>query len=250
MTVAGGSLVYGLGEDKNERLTVLSPIELAGAPERVAPIVETSISEPPFIRLQALQTDADPARGYLLVVVPQSARAPHQVITGGDMRYYGRGAKGNRILSEVEVAALYARREQWEVDREHLLDAELKRAPAPDARLGYVVAFARPIAPDDSMVERVSASGQEILRVLVEGARTWGQVRADRLGRDYEPDLRAAVRFWRRGAEGWMVSTGYEEDSAPEFTAKIDLDFDGTGHFFCGRVADTPSQPAYQTSRE
>ena len=52
-------------------------------------------------------------------------------------------------LSEVEVAALYARREQWEVDREHLLDAELEKAPAPQAGLGYVVAYARPVVPDE-----------------------------------------------------------------------------------------------------
>ncbi len=53
MSVDGGVLVYGLAEDKNKRLTVLSPIELAGSPER-AQIVETSLSEPPFIRVQAL----------------------------------------------------------------------------------------------------------------------------------------------------------------------------------------------------
>jgi hypothetical protein len=106
MTVDGGSLVYGLGEDKNKRLTVLSPLEFAGAPERVAQIVETSVSEPPFIRVQTLPLDQDSAMGYLLVVVPPSARAPHQVTSGGDMRYYGRGAKGNRTLSESEVAAL------------------------------------------------------------------------------------------------------------------------------------------------
>jgi hypothetical protein len=50
--VDGGSLVYGLGEDKDKRLTVLSPIDLKGAPERVAQIVDASISEPPFIQVE------------------------------------------------------------------------------------------------------------------------------------------------------------------------------------------------------
>jgi hypothetical protein len=215
MTVAGGSLVYGLGEDENKRLTVLSPFELGGAPERVAQVVETSVSEAPFIRVQALAREDDPATGYLLVVVPQSARAPHQVTVGGDMRYYGRGAKGNRVLSETKVAALYARREQWEVDREGLLEPELARTPEADPRLGYVVGFARPVAPDDALVERVASSGQELLQLLVGAARTWGNVRRDRYGSDYDPDLRGASSVWRRGAAGWTISTGYEQDSKP-----------------------------------
>lgn len=244
MTVEGGSLLYGLGEDGNKRLTVLSPFTLAGASERVAQIVETSISEAPFIRVQALHTDADPAIGYLLVAVPQSARAPHQVITGNDMRYYGRGAKGNRILSEGEVAALYARREQWKADREQLLVDELARAPAADPGLGYVVGFLRPVVPDDSTVERVASSGDEVRKLLIGGAQSWGDVQADpREGRRYEPDFRHAMHVWRRGAAGWAVSTWREEDDKPGYTAKIELDFDGTAHLFCGRVADTVGDP-------
>jgi hypothetical protein len=241
MTVDGGSLLYGLGEDKNKRLTVLSPLELAGTPERIAQIVETSITEPPFIRVQTLPLEADPSKGYVLVIVPQSPRAPHQVISGGDMRYYGRGAKGNRLLSEAEVAALYTRRERWEVDREALLRVELARAPEADPELGYVLAFARPVVPDDSMVERVARDRNEIQALLIKGAEAWGNVRADRDGLGYDPDFRRAIHAWRRGAAGWAISTYPESDDAPKYTAKVDLDFDGTGHFFCGRVVDTMS---------
>jgi hypothetical protein len=239
MTVDGGSLLYGLGEDENGRLTVLAPVELAGAPERIAQIVETSISEPPFVRIQTLPLEEDPSKGYVLVIVPQSPRAPHQVISAGDMRYYGRGAKGNRVLSEAEVAALYARRERWEVDREDLLRDELARAPEANSELGYLLAFARPVVPDDSMVELVAADGNELLRLVMNGARSWGEVRADRFGQSYDPDFRGAIHTWRRGATGWAVSTYREADDAPVYTAKLELDFDGTGHFFCGRVVDT-----------
>jgi hypothetical protein len=239
MTVDGGSLLYGLGEDDNDRLTVLAPMELAGVPERVAQIVETSISEPPFLRIQTLPLVEEPSKGYVLVVVPQSPRAPHQVVSGGDMRYYGRGAKGNRVLSEAEVAALYARRERWEVDREDLLRDELARAPEADPQLGYLLAFARPVAPDDSMVERVITEGDALRELLMKGAQSWGDVRADRFGGGYDPDFRSAIHTWRRGAAGWAVSTWREVDDAPQYTAKLELDFDGTGHFFCGRVVDT-----------
>jgi len=45
------------------------------------------------------------------VIVPQSARAPHMVIVKGDNRYYGRDARGNRVLNEGDVARLYERRQ-------------------------------------------------------------------------------------------------------------------------------------------
>ena len=239
MTVDGGSIVYGLGEDKNKRLTVLAPFGLAGAPERIAQIVETGITEPPFIRVQTLPLDIDPSKGYVLVIVPQSPRAPHQVIADDDMRYYGRGAKGNRVLSEAEVAALYARRERWEVSREELLRDELARAPEQKPELGYLVAFARPVVPDDSMVERVTKDGNELRDLLLQGAQSWGDVRADREGTRYDPDLRRATYVRLRGAAGWTITTEHEDDGDPQYTAKLELDFDGTGHFFCGRIVDT-----------
>jgi hypothetical protein len=245
MTVDGGVLLYGLGEDDNERLTVLTPVELAGAADRVAQIVQTSVAESPFIRVQVLPTEQDPARGYLVVTVPQSARAPHQVISSGDLRYYGRGAKGNRVLTEAEVASLYARRERWEADRDELLDLELARSPEVPSTLGFMLGFIRPVAPDDAMVESVTSRNQGLLELLVKGARSWGNVRLDpRSGsRGYDPDFRNAMYAWRRGADGWTVSTWREGDNRPDHTAKIDLDFDGTARFFCGRVADTASQP-------
>lgn len=59
MTVDGGSLLYGLGEDDNGRLTVLAPLELAGAPERVAttPVI-VSPSLRMFDRFRSLLADA------------------------------------------------------------------------------------------------------------------------------------------------------------------------------------------------
>lgn len=107
MTVDGGSFLYGLGEDDDERLTVLAAVELTGIADRIAQIAETSISAPPLLHIHTLPREDDALRGYVLVV-PQSPRSPHQVISKGDMRYYGRGAKGNRILTESEVASLDA----------------------------------------------------------------------------------------------------------------------------------------------
>ena len=46
-----------------------NPIALAGARERVAQIVETSIAEVPVVDIRAYPTAQNPSVGYLLVIV-------------------------------------------------------------------------------------------------------------------------------------------------------------------------------------
>jgi hypothetical protein len=71
MATNGGTLLCGVGEEENDRLTVPRPFSLAGACERVDRIVRTSISEPPDIRVREIQTDDDPSYGYLVIAVPR-----------------------------------------------------------------------------------------------------------------------------------------------------------------------------------
>jgi hypothetical protein len=228
MTVDGGVLVYGVDEDASGRPTIPKPIVLKGARERIDQIAQTSISEPPFIEIHEHPSDGDASRGYLVVVISPSPRAPHQVTSGGDLRFYGRGATGNRILTEGEVALLYQRRQTWEVDREALLREEVVRWLELGSGYGTMVAFARPVVRDDSFVDRAAPNSDELQLHLVRGAKSWG-------GGSYPEDLREAFFFARRGADGWTLSN----DSDLEFaTARLDLDHDGTGHLFSGRVAD------------
>jgi hypothetical protein len=180
MATDGGVLLHGLGEDENERLTVLSPITLAGAAERVDQIVSTSRVEVPYLRISEFPTGADPTKGYLLVIVPQSSRAPHQVTVGGDLRFYGRAAKGNRILTEGEVARLYRRREEWEQNRSALLAEAVGQAPfPPQDQFAYLHAFVRPVAPDqgiwDRAVAAVGGDRGELQRQLAEAAAGQGK---------------------------------------------------------------------------
>jgi hypothetical protein len=76
--------------------------------------VNTSITEVPYIEVKPHALPDDPTKGYIVVVVPASPRAPHQVTVKGEYRFYGRGATGNRLLNEGEIARLYARRERYE----------------------------------------------------------------------------------------------------------------------------------------
>lgn len=173
MSTEGGALLYGVGEDENDRLTELKPITLAGAADRIGHIVVTSIAEVPYIEVREHPCADDPSRGYVSVLVPQSARAPHQVIVGGDLRFYGRGAKGNRRLNEGEIADSMTGATEWSQDRDRLLAEAVAEPFPPQEDRAYVHGFARPVAPDRTIWERTVAtagSQAELQRLLAEAA--------------------------------------------------------------------------------
>ena len=60
MSTDGGTLLYGIGEDDNDRPTMLQPFRLAGARERVDQILRTSVAEPPEVQVREIPTDGDP----------------------------------------------------------------------------------------------------------------------------------------------------------------------------------------------
>lgn len=227
MSTDGGVLLYGVAEDEHGRPTIPQPIELAGAADRIGQIVATSISEVPYIDVREFESADDPSKGYLLIVVPPSARAPHQVTLGGDLRFYGRGAKGNRRLTEGEVARLYQRRQAWEQDREQLLAQVVASTPiAPNQWLGYVHAFARPVTPDPLIWDRavVSQGGRE---TLLQSLRIAAEVGGN--GR---------LTHWTRlGADAWRLSSQPDrperDDLIRDYRA-IAINVDGRAEMFDG----------------
>lgn len=239
MTPDGGVLVYGLGEGDDERLTVLEPFELSGAPERIEQIVRASISEPPSVEIRPLAQDGS-SKGYIVVVVPQSARSPHQVTVGGDLRYYGRDARGNRALTEGEIARLYARRSEWDRNAGQLLEDAIARAPSPAQgwaeRAGHLHAVARPLAPDDGILDR---AGQGDLTALFHALSA--EMTASHAAH-MEPSISRANYMSRRGNRGWTISTVDEEVArhlrTARSTAHLELDHDGVGYLFMGRAAE------------
>jgi hypothetical protein len=250
MATDGGVLLYGVAEDEHGNPTKAQPIELVGAPERVSQIVSTSIAEVPFIDLRPVPCADDPSRGYLVVIVPQSARAPHMVTVNGDHRYYGRDAKGNRILTEGDVARLYERRQRWEVDREQVLRDVVDHAPvAPQTGRGYVHAYTRPAAPNQGILERALETINEETVPLVE----WFLKIAGStvLYGEFAPSLERSPYLRRHGGDMWRWATltpneiaevaalSSQEPSDPTDLVTVDLNIDGRGQLFCGRATDT-----------
>ena len=239
MATDGGVLLYGIAEDEHRVPSLPAPIALPGAPERVSEIVSTSIAEVPFIDVRAFPLSDDPSRGFLAVVVPQSARAPHMVIVKGDNRFYGRGASGNRILNEGDVARLYERRQGWEIDRFKVLDEAIDHAPVPAlGGQGYFHVYARPVVLEQGLfaraVKKLGESSEMHVQLLraIHGAKLTGS---------YSPSLEQAQYWHRHGGDQWRLSTRSEsEHSVEEATSLVDLNIylDGYGRLFCGRATD------------
>jgi hypothetical protein len=228
MTPDGGSLLYGVGQDAKKRFTVDAPFLLANVSERIDQIVQTSIAEPPTILIKMLPLEHDPTRGYVVVSIPASPRAPHMLIAAEKMRYYGRGSTGNRILAEAEVAALYARRERWEVDRDQHLREVIADAPyiaGASTPIGYMHAFTRPIGFDGTFLRRQWRDDRQgLLNEMQQAAYRRAQPM-----RPITPDLAQTSNWDLDGGLG----IGIGSLSDPRTALKMTIGHDGEARLFC-----------------
>lgn len=246
----GGVLLYGVGEDEHGRPTIVSPIKLRGAKERVDQIVRTSISEPPTIEIHEISVENHADEGYLVVTIPSSSRAPHMVTVGKDHRFYGRSATGNVRLSEGDVARLYERRRRWEVDREKILD-EAVAASSIESHddFAYLYLVARPVVLEEDMLDRARGE-QHVVQFLNElfSAAMSDVVFPRSHGKSYSPDLGDNNSFDRR-ADGWVTSQGLGADLqrfGPGYALRFEIGLDGSGQLFCGRAAERASNGSIQ----
>lgn len=238
----GGTLLYGVDEDDHGKPAVRTPIQLNGARERVDQIVQTCISEPPDVEIHAIPAEEAEGKGYLVVAVPSSPRAPHMVTVGKDNRYYGRSATGNMPSTEGEVARLYERRSKWEVDRAALLEEAIARAPIrADERFSYLHLVARCTLSEEDLLERAMGDGYLVpfLNGLFSTA-IGNKVFPRGYGKGYSPDLGENNSYNRR-AEGWATSQGLGADwqsFGPGHVLEFEIGLDGSGRLFCGRAAE------------
>lgn len=117
MTVNGGTILYGVVENRETRVaTKLQPQTLMGAEERIQQVVGTRIAPSPGIEVIPIPSPTDAAEGIVAVVVAPSLAAPHQV----DGRYLARRGSTTEYLEEAEVERLYRVRQeaQWSSPQE------------------------------------------------------------------------------------------------------------------------------------
>lgn len=139
--VDGGALLIGVVEHKDTRTFEAVPIALHELIERIEQIAANRVDPPLVVRPREIPSSEE-GIGYVWVDIPASPDAPHMV----DGRYYGRGERTNRILSDADVLRLHQQRRN---DRERALEAlEVLRShdPFPGARVEGDPA-ARPRSP-------------------------------------------------------------------------------------------------------
>lgn len=229
MTVDGGVLIYGAGGSDPTRPTELFPFELAGAAERIDQVAQTGITEPPRIEIHDIASSDDAALGYLVVEVPPSPLAPHMLVIDGDNRYWGRGATGNRVLTEQEVARLYERRTRWAIDRGSLLSAAVDRCPLPalgDPEIATLTVFTHPVAGSEDLVRSHAQTANEQDALLETLRRQAAQV--DLFRGQGDITLGSAHRRGRSGADVRTLSAERQPDSAYQALLHLRLDGDLT----------------------
>lgn len=238
MSTNGGVIIYGIDEDEHERPTILSPIDLAGQSERISSIARTSIDEPLSPRLYPIEKSDEPGKGYLVVEIPPSPRAPHQVL-GRKHRFYGRSGKTNIPLTQGEIARLYARRTQMEVDRERILQEEIARYEyEPEPTLAYQYAFVRPVFPQtDAFLNRLNEGEQVNEKLLKQLIIRFSYKAFTR--EDYSPKV-SNIYHWRPTVDGIRGDTVSRSESLQDLShlVRLEVDHNGNGHLFCGRAAE------------
>lgn len=149
--VDGGALLIGVREDKQARTFHPEPIDLHDVVERIEQIAGNRADPPLVVRPREIPSERE-GFGYVWVDVPASPDAPHMV----DGRYYGRGERTNRTLSDADVLRFHSRRRNGEdVLRSVLTDLQRKDpfpsarpegdlTAAPQARLGHLYLVATP----------------------------------------------------------------------------------------------------------
>jgi hypothetical protein len=236
----GGVFIYGVDEDECGRPTVLAPVALTGLRERVDSVIRTSIAEPPTIQVHERPLDDDLARGYLVVAVPASPRAPHMVVADKDYRYYQRLETMSVPMTEGEVARLYERRQRWEVDRARLLRETVERDHRiwpPDRERADLHIIVRPVAASGpSLLEQ--ASGDQRPQDFLLGLLGQAQTRAAFRVGAYQPDL-SSQGGWTQRDGGWRAGSYLVgmPGQPREMVVDLTITDEGRAYLFCGDAA-------------
>jgi hypothetical protein len=240
---AGGAIVFGIDEDENGRPTILAPVELSGLRERIDSIVRTSISEVPFTTITSIATETDKSKGYVIVLVPPSERAPHMVIAKGDRRYYGRGETGNYMLSEPEVTRLYERRVESRAAVAPLLEQAITEALT-SAYEGYahLHIVARPVLVGDNLITRAVGNDNGELPEKEAHSRLLNELvgaamQDDIYKHSYVPDFSQGT--WTLRPDGYINKMSqYVDGNYKTPSLFVRVNFDGSGALFCSRAAE------------
>jgi hypothetical protein len=204
-TIDGGVLIIGVDEGDATTPPSLTPVDLAGLPERIELVAANRVDPPLHVRVQTILAAGQPGKGYVLVIVPPTPSKIHMV----DGRYWGRSDRTRYPLTDAEVQRYHQLVLKGQQDAADLLDAEVGRDPAAEAGLtahAHLFGIAQPVGARSDLLERVvGGSGPPgwhgFLYDLVGGAAAGRP-----LGPIWSPDIKNLSEPTRR-ADGWALSS-------------------------------------------
>jgi hypothetical protein len=110
---SGGVIVVGVEEDEHAIASATPGVELGDAERnRMLQVLASGVAPLPALDVISVPSADDPARGWFVLAVPRSTRAPHAVMVNEGFRFPVRNGPTIRYLSEPEVAARYRQRDQ------------------------------------------------------------------------------------------------------------------------------------------
>jgi Putative DNA-binding domain len=251
MATDGGVIVYGVREDKQTSSYTAEPLVLSGAKDRISDVVSSHLREHVEFDVRLLPLASDLSRGFVLIDVPASVRAPHMVEVRGEHRYYGRVPGGNQMLTESQVARLYERRQRAEEEALSAIDALIAKAPlepAPAVR-GDLHLLIRPLLSEASLRDQLwEGREEEEIRKTVAAAFN---------GIQFASASESGLSEFLQFAHPAPTLEGYELYNTPierpdevidRYVERIEVLDDGTTRYFCAAVAQQWQQSAWQPS--
>lgn len=236
----GGVIIFGIGEDENKRLSILNPIPLAGEPEKIDAIVRSAIVEPPSIQISTIPTEKDPSKGYIIVLIPPSERAPHMVVVKGEHRYYGRTCTGNFPLNEGDVARLYARRQKTENDRQKLIEEVIEKSPiAPNSNFAYLYLFTQPVFSREDFFAQATVNGDDLPTNFNKAFEQFVSSKQSVMNKN--GSFFDKPHHWQKEFSGYFGNLGYEsqnKERIPAQTIELHISNNGDCRFFYGRAGE------------
>jgi len=239
--IHGGTVVVGVAENTSA-VFVVEPIEIAGQPERVEQIAQTLVDPPITVSTRVLLDPTDPSSGLLVIEIPPSSNAPHQV----DGRYYERGDKQSRPMTDSSVERLMAAR-RLAVDAMHVgLEAAMGRDPCRGTgQLAHIFMVARPLgATHDELYGAIGGtSGWSAFASDVRMARPHQQLSNG----EWAPTLAGNAHHQGSRPGGYAITsldaregrTCTSPDPGVEnHLLDLEIKDDGSVEYFCGRGSD------------
>lgn len=241
--IDGGYIFIGVDEDHG---AALAPVQLDGLAERIEQVARTRIDEPVNVTSASIASITQPGRGYLVVRVPASPRAPHMA----SHRYWARGDKTKYPMSDSQVELLMAQRAAWAANAGDLLLEWMAQDPIAEKSRenGHLFVVASPVPPRERFLLPVfTAPWLDPFKELLSATK--------RAGPQFQPDFPDSLSNFSRTPNGWAGSSYavfVQRDGGrgrEDGMLKVEISEDGVLRLMCGRATVDQQQTPLDSTR-